>query len=221
MENNSTNRIKALKELCFEDWLSKIKISTNTETHIIGLGSGGTNAVKYLWSQLIKGRFTVVNNPDSADIPAGINLIPFHSPKILKFTGKKGDIYFPDMDHPLELPDEFTGLFREDCRFVIFAGLGGYTGTKMAEALSGMLQKEQRDFLTLCSMPFSFEGRSRLAHTREAMNRMKTIPNCHFFELDLLRNEHDDLMLSEAFPAGDRYFYKIINKLRIVGEATS
>ena len=48
----------------------------------------------------------------------------------------------------------------------LLAGLGGYTGTKMAEALSGMLQKEQKDFITLCSMPFSFEGRNKLACAR-------------------------------------------------------
>jgi hypothetical protein len=164
----------------------------------------------------VKGRCTVVNDPDDADIPAGINLIPFQSPKILKFTGKKGDIYFPDMDQPLDLPDELTGLFQENCRFVLLAGLGGYTGTKMAEALSLMLHKEQKDFLTICCVPFSFEGRNRLKIAREAMERMKTIPNCHFFELDLLRNEQEDLMLSEAFPAGDRYFYRIISRLQIV-----
>jgi len=216
MENNVTNRIKAFYDLSFEHWVSNIKISTNTETHLIGLGSGGTNAVKYIRSQWVKGRCTVVNNPDRAEIPAGMHLIPFHSPKILMFTGKKGDIYFPDMAQPLELPDELTSLFRADCRFVLLAGLGGYTGTKMAEALSGMLLKQQKDFLTLCSMPFSFEGRSRLAYAREARERMKVIPNCHFFELDLLRNEHENLMLSEVFPAGDRYFYKIISKLGIV-----
>jgi hypothetical protein len=109
MENKSTNRIKALRELSFEHWLGKIQISTQTDTHFIGLGTGGTNAVKYIWSQWIKGRFTVVNNHDSADIPTGINLIPFHSPKILKFTGTKRDIYFPDMEQPLVLPDELTG----------------------------------------------------------------------------------------------------------------
>ncbi len=213
MGRESEQRVKALRELSFEHWVSKIQISTQTETHLIGLGSGGTNAVKYIWSQWVKGRFTVVNKPDSEDIPAGINLIPFHSPKILMFSGKKGDIYFPDMEKPLELPDELIKLLRENCRFILMAGLGGYTGTKMAEALSLMLHKEQKDFLTICSVPFSFEGRSRLAHAREAMNRMKTIPNCHFFELDLLRNENENLLLSEAFPAGDRCFYKIISRL--------
>ncbi|MHC1773825.1 MAG: hypothetical protein AB9834_00290 [Lentimicrobium sp.] len=216
MENKSTNRIKAPQENNFEIRLSNIKISTQTETHLIGLGSGGVNAIKYIWSQWANGRFTAVNDPADADIPDGINLIPFHSPKILKFTGTKRDIYFPDMEQPLELPDEMTGLFREDCRFVILAGLGGYIGTKIAEALSRMLQKEQKDFITICSVPFSFEGRNKLAYAREAVEQMKSIPNCHFFELDLLRNEHNDLLLSEAFPAGDRYFYKIISKLRIV-----
>jgi hypothetical protein len=194
MENKSTNRNKALHDQIFDQWISRIKIRSQRETHFIGLGGGGTNAVKYLWSQQAKGRYTFVNKPERADIPAGINLIPFQSPKILKFTGTKGDIYFSDMEQPLELPAEFTRLFREDCRFVLLACLGGYTGTKMAEALSGMLQKEQRDFLTICSMPFSFEGTSRLANAHEAMN----------------------LALSEAFPAADWYFYKIISKLRVV-----
>jgi len=48
------------------------------------------------------------------------------------------------------LPDELTGLFRENRRFVLLAGLGGYAGTKMAEALSLLLHKEQKDFLTIC-----------------------------------------------------------------------
>jgi len=213
MENNSTNRIKALQELCFEDWLGNIKISTNTETHIIGLGTGGANAVKYIRCQWEKVRYTVVNDPGDIDIPDGINLIPFQSPKILKFTRKKGDIYFPDMVQPLILPGELAGLFREDCRFVLLAGLSGFTGSKMAEALSMMLHKEQKDFITICSMPFSFEGRSRLAYAREARERMKVITNCHFFELDILRSVHENLLLSDAFPAGDRYFYRIINRL--------
>ncbi|MBK6964903.1 MAG: hypothetical protein IPH20_13435 [Bacteroidales bacterium] len=210
MNRESEQRVKALRELSFERWVSRIKISTHSETHLIGLGSGGANAVKYIWSQWVKGRFTVVNDPVDTDIPDGIKLIPFHSPKIRKFSGKKGDFYFPDMEQPLELPDELTDLFRENYRFLLLAGLGGYTGTKMAEALALMLHKEQKDFLTICSMPFSFEGRNRLAIAREAEERMKTIPNCHFFELDLLRNEQKDLLLSEAFPAGDRYFYRII-----------
>jgi hypothetical protein len=194
MENNADSRIKALRQQTFDHWISKIKISAHSDNHFIGLGNGGTNAVKYIWSQWVKGRFTVVNDPEDADIPDGINLIPFRSPKIRKFSGKKRDFYFPDMEQPLELPDELSGLFRENCRFILLAGLGGYTGTKMAEALSGMLQKEQRDFPTICSMPFSFEGTSRLANAHEAMN----------------------LALSEAFPAADRYFYKIISRLRIL-----
>jgi len=65
-------------------------------------------------------------------------------------------------------------------------------------------------------MPFSFEGRNRLAIARQAKERMKAIPNCHFFDLDIVRNEQENLMLSEVFPAGDRYFYKIISRLGIV-----
>ncbi|MBK9357022.1 MAG: hypothetical protein IPN08_06480 [Bacteroidales bacterium] len=108
------------------------------------------------------------------------------------------------------MPDELTGLFRENGRFVLLAGLGGYTGTKVAEAFSLMLYKQHKDFLTICSMPFSFEGRFRLTIAREAKERMKAIPNCHFFELDMLRNDHVNMALSEAFPAADRCFYKIL-----------
>lgn len=216
MENNSTSRIEALQELSFEHWVSKIEITTQTETHIVGLGRGGTNAVKYIWNQWEKGRFTVINDPDNADIPDGINLIPFHSPKIRKFSGKHRDFYIPDIDQALELPDELTGLFRENCRLVLLAGLGGYTGTKMAEALSLMLHKEQKDFLTICSMPFSFEGRNRLTIARESKERMKAIPNCYFFELDMLRNDYVNMALSEAFTAADRCFYKILQKSGLV-----
>lgn len=64
---------------------------------------------------------------------------------------------------------------------MLLAGLGGYTGMKMAEALSHMLHKEQKDFLIICSMPFSFKGGNRLAIAREAKKRMKILPNFHFF----------------------------------------
>lgn len=94
--------------------------------------------------QWIKGRFTVVNHPEDTDIPVGINLIPFIPPETIRFTGKKGDIYFSDMGKPLKLPDELTGLFREDCRFVILVGMGGYTGTKMEKPCPGCCISNKR-----------------------------------------------------------------------------
>lgn len=213
MDNNAKNRIKALQKLSFKPWLSEIEISTQTETHFIGFGSGGANAVKYIWSQRVKAQFTVVNDQRGAEIPEGIKLIPFISPKILKFTGKYGDITVPDMAQPLVLPDELTELFHENCRFVLLASLGGYTGTKMAEALSLMLHNAQKDYITICSVPYRFEGRNNQLIALEAIERMKTIPNCHIFELDQLKDEQEDMLLCDAFPAGDRYFYRIVYEL--------
>jgi len=216
MDSRSEQRIKALQELDSKYWLSEIEISNQTETHFIGLGSAGANAVKYIWSQWMKAQFTVVNDQRGADIPEGIKLIPFISPKILKFTGKYGDFYDPDMAQPLELPDELSELFNQNCRFVLLAGLGGYTGTKMAEALSLMLHNSQKDYITICSVPYRFEGRNKQTIALQAIEQMKTIPNCHFFELDQLKDEQEDMLLCDAFPAGDRYFYKIISKLLMI-----
>jgi len=65
-------------------------------------------------------------------------------------------------------------------------------------------------------LPFSFKGRNRLKIACEAKERMKAIHNCHFFKLDMLRNDYENMALSEAFPAADSYFYKILQESGLV-----
>ena len=210
MENNAGYPDKSAGGQHAGEQFSTLNTGNRGEINVIGLGLGGARAALFTWNQWVKGRFTVVTDPQNVRIPEGIRLIPFCSPGIKVYSGRMGEFSMPDMEIPLLLPEELNQLLNGDGRLILLAGLGGYAGTKMAEALSLKLHRDSRDFTTLCSLPFRFEGRSRSRIAREAMERMKTMPNCHFFELDKLCTENPGLLLSEAFRAGDGAFFRMM-----------
>jgi len=180
--------------------------------HFIGLGSGGSSALMYFYSRGVKGSFTAITEPGRPDLPAKIRLIPFISPK-LPPLGRKHLYYPPDMKHPLFMPEGISTIFNGDERYVLLAGLGHYTGTKLAEALSLQLHQDKRDFVTLCSVPFSWEGRAYNTYARNAITTLQAIPGFNFFELDSLREMYDDLLLSEAFDKADELFYSVFENI--------
>ena len=210
MENNTGYKNKSTGEQITGQKFSTSDPAHRGDNHVIGLGYGGARAAIYAWQQWVRGGFTVVSDPQNAEVPDGIHLIRFRSPRIRVYSGRMGEFSLPDMDEPLHLPEELNQVLSEEGRFILLAALGGYTGTKMAEALSLRLQSEQKDFVVLCSLPFRFEGRTRNRIAREALERMKTIPDCHSFALDSLRTANPGMLLSEAFRAGDEAFYRFL-----------
>ena len=117
-------------------------IKMNKRIHFIGLGGAGCNALEYIYRQGIKANYTSITYPERPHLPPDVHFNAYA--RISKW-------------HLFEAGT----LFNENCRYILLAGLGGDTGSYLVEELTPLLWVQNKEFLILCSSPFSFEGNQR------------------------------------------------------------
>ena len=150
--------LRALGISRYEDDYNK---SPDKTTHFIGLGGCGCNVLQFFHKKGLVGKYTGITDLGERILYPGINYISFTPPRYDPFNLSNPRVLFPDMRQKLVMPEEIKDLFRENHRYVLIAGLGGYTGTKMVEELTHWLDDVGRVFVTICSLPFYFEGKIR------------------------------------------------------------
>ncbi|WP_025006905.1 hypothetical protein [Marinilabilia salmonicolor] len=94
-------------------------------------------------------------------------------------------------------------------KIILLAGLGGFTASNLAKELTLVLHAENKNFQTICSLPFTFEGTKRRKNATKALSAIKHLPQVKYFELDSLKHKYRDLILSNAFARGDREFWEV------------
>ncbi len=177
------------------------------QIHFIGLGNAGSEALKHIYSKGIVGKFTSVNDI-STSIP-DINFIKFVAPPDKWIS--KGDklIRISKMNNEINISDELKKVFENNERFILLAGLSGFTGTKLTAALNEYLKKQNKDFISICSLPFDFESDPRKLNAQSVVNNLKSKSNFEFFRLQSIREQYGNLKLKDAFLLGNEFFYKI------------
>lgn len=182
------------------------------EIHIIGLGGAGCNALEYVHRQGVQAKYTCITDPQRLHLSPEIDSIQFSPPVRNHFKYGKLFVQLSDMDRNFSVPQEITDLFENDNKFVLLAGLGGYTGSFLIEKLFPWLQAMDKDYLTICSLPYTFEGQDRRALAESMKITLQYFPNFKWFRLDTLRDTYGNLTLRDAFLTADKEFYAILNK---------
>lgn len=184
--------------------------ATVKEIHFIGLGTAGCSALQYIRNKKVAAKYTVITETADLGASEGIDLIPFTPPRYVRAKTKDRSIWYPDMDKQIIIPNGIKELFGQDNRYVLLAGLGGYTGTYMAEVLSTMLSDCGMEFYTICSLPFPFEGPERNTFAMTSFNKLRLIDHFRYFDFKVLAEQTGgDMSLSKAFAKGDEQFYEI------------
>ncbi len=176
-----------------------------TPFHFVGLGGVGCNVVEGVYSKGIQGRFTCITQPNRPYLPQQIQFLRFPSIGDLERKLPSG---IPDMSLPLQLSDKIKEIFSENDTYVLFTGLGGYTGTKMVEQLIPWLQKHHKNFVVCCSIPFSFEGERRDIAIQLA-DQFQSIPSFHYFDLESVKKQYDD----RTVRATEEEFWILVKKI--------
>lgn len=157
-------------------------------THFVGLGGAGCNALEYIHQQGIIAKYTCISYPERPHLPENIRFIPFiRESKWQKCDGSK--------------------LFTRNCRYILLAGLGGNMGSYLVEELTQQLEARHIQFLTICSSPFSFEGKQRRKAAEKVTARFQSTINFICFDLNFLIGTWGDQTLSSAFERADQQFY--------------
>lgn len=169
-----------------------------TKLCILGIGDGGIRVAHYLASHGVEAIYLGIGNTGKRI--KGINMVLFNSPK-QEFIPGVTRFLVPDMSVEPTLPRDVEALLENDFHFLVFAGLGGYTGTKMTAAIVDRLIQRSRSFTCIVSYPFRFEGRSRAQNADLFIKQFGNHRQVKVFHLDeLCRNT--DLLLRQAFTFG-------------------
>ena len=188
----------------------------NHPLHLVGLGGAGCNALELIYNKNINARFTGISELEKRSEPlSGINYIDFIPPKRIHLKTADEDYSISDMSQKLVLPDHIKKLFEENHRYVLLAGLGGYTGSYMIEELALLLSKWGKDFSIICSLPFSFEDSVRKSIAWRVVHKLHPLNRVKYFDLDTIRDKYGDISLKHAFQKGDEQFFRLFGKLRV------
>lgn len=178
--------------------------TTETKFHFVGLGGAGCNILELFHQKGLKGNYTCITNPKRENLQKDIQFIHYCSPRDEKMRG-----ILADMTVPLILPKEVKAVFAENCTYVLLAGFGSYTGTYMTEELAIWLQKNNKHFISICCMPFFFEGDLHRLHAEKVKNRFQHLPNFIFYDLEEMREKYGNKTFSEGFEVANNEIYKL------------
>lgn len=175
------------------------------KTHIVALGGAGTKALEYIYQQKVDADYTYINYPQR-DLSKDINFVKFFSG--LPFP------YYPDgwLNKKVELSESIKQVFfNPQSHYVLLAGLGGYTGSSLVEAVYDYLTSQKIAFDIICSFPFSFEGKDRMKNAKRKSKRISKNSNFIALNLNELRKKNKKMLLSEAFVKADIEFYNALS----------
>lgn len=182
--------------------INLLGITSKLPTHFIGLGGAGSNVLEYIHSKGLQAQYTCITSPERLHLAPDINFIRFDSPE---------DYYLNDNLHNEEiiLSPEIKNVFQGKSRYILLAGLGGYTGTLLGKSLFNFLKENNKEFMMICSYPYSFEGPKRIKIANKTTRELKNSPNFKCFNLEMIREKYGNLPLTVAFEKADEHFYQI------------
>lgn len=138
---------------------------------VIGVGGGGGNAVKNMYSQGIQDVSFAICNTDSqalnrADVPVRIQL-----GNTGLGAGGKPEVGRAAAEESL---DQIKALFNDDTKMVfITAGMGGGTGTGAAPVIAKMAKDMGILTIGIVTIPFLFEMKPKIVKAIKGVNEMK------------------------------------------------
>lgn len=180
-------------------------------THIIGIGSSGSNMVNYIQNKGIKAKFSYINDKKMSDLEFETNFIEF-IPKGELISKSGEEFRISDMSAKLDLPESVNDILKFDKKYILLAGFGGYTGTFVTEEIVKILNKNKIEFSIICSIPFSFEGQRRMRYANELKQKLQNNSGFHCLEYEQLSTKYGDMTIKEAFEKADEELFTIFEK---------
>ena len=189
--------------------IDEANVNTNKKTlpyganiiKIIGVGSGGSNAVSYMYRQGIVGvDFIIINAENQAmednPIPIKVNLGPeLNKGQRARSKPKVGkEAYIGSLE-------EIQALINDNTKMVIItAGMDGGKGTGAAPFVAKVAREMNILTVGIVTVPFPFEGKRRMEQANEGIEEMKkNVDALIIISNEKLSQIYGNLPVSEAF----------------------
>ena len=191
-----------------DDFLGKLQFNiedkSNNIIKVIGVGGGGSNAVRHMYKEGVENVSFVVCNTDSqalahTDVPLRLQLGT-------EGLGVGGD---PEKGHQAAeySIDDIKSLFNDGTQMVfITAGMGGGTGTGAAPVIAKVAKDMEILTVGVVTLPFRFEKRKRIEKALQGMTELKKcVDSLLVINNERLIDTYSDGMITidEAFAKAD------------------
>lgn len=167
----------------------------------VGVGGGGSNAVRHMYEQKIEGvSFAITNTDRQALINSPVpNRVLIGSG--LGAGGKESVA----REAAEESADAIRALFNDDIRMVfITAGMGGGTGTGAGPVVARIAREKGLLTIGIVTIPFMFEGQSKILKALDGADEMgKYVDALLMINNQRLSEIYPDLNLLNAFERAD------------------
>lgn len=179
--------------------------SKNSIIKIIGVGGGGSNAVRYMYNRGIKDVEFVVCNTDvqalaSSEIPTKLQI----GSTLTEGLGAGAN---PEVgrEAAMESKEEIRELLAHGTKMLfVTAGMGGGTGTGAAPVIAEVARELGILTIAIVTAPFGFEGRKKKQYADEGINRLREVcDTVLIISNEKLREIYKNLKMSEAFSQAD------------------
>ena len=191
-----------------DDFLGKLQFNiedkSNNIIKVIGVGGGGSNAVRHMYKEGVENVSFVVCNTDSqalahTDVPLRLQLGT-------EGLGVGGD---PEKGHQAAeySIDDIKSLFNDGTQMVLItAGMGGGTGTGAAPVIAKVAKDMGILTVGVVTLPFRFEKRKRIEKALQGMTELKKcVDSLLVINNERLIDTYSDGMITidEAFAKAD------------------
>ncbi len=140
---------------------------------VIGLGSGGVNAVERMWAAQVQGVRLVAMDTDSQALAAGkVPSKVMLGPQVTGGRSAGGD---PDRGKRAAEDSlfEVERVINQAHLVFLACGLGGGTGTGAAPVVAKLARTQGALTVGVVTLPFAFEGSVRAQRAQEGLARLK------------------------------------------------
>ena len=166
--------------------------------HFVGLGGGGCNILETAHRIHAASFYTGISTPPHQRNWTFGRYITIDVPVKEIFYNHGVEIHRIH-DSEIELTEEIKSLFDSAHHYVLFAGLGGYAGTKLMGLMFEFLKKEGKSFQSIAATPFRFEGKNRKSVSQNMVSRLNQYSEFTTFNLETIHNQFGNIPLSQAF----------------------
>jgi cell division protein FtsZ len=179
---------------------------------VIGIGGGGSNAVKHMDNLKIKGADLIICNTDSQALAS-------NSVRTKIKLGEQGLGAGTDPEvgkqAAQESQEKIKAVLSNETKMVfITAGMGGGTGTGAAPVVAEIAR--DRDLLTVAvvSFPYNWEGKEKIQYARDGIEELKAYCDTVLVIMnDKISEHYKDLAVKHAFAKADDVLAKAVKSV--------
>jgi len=179
---------------------------------VVGIGGGGSNAVKHMQEMDIKGADLVICNTDSQALASN----PVQT-KIKLGQQGLGAGTDPEVGRlaAMESREKIQHMLSNETQMVfITAGMGGGTGTGAAPVIAEIARERNLLTVAVVTAPYNWEGRDKIQYALNGVESLKKYCDTVIVVMnDKLAEHYENLPMSEALSKADDVLAKAVKSV--------